>query len=221
MPIDSTQEAKKMRWYFDFISPYAYLQSTKLYQFSELQSVECVPVLFAGLLNHWQNIGPAEIDPKRQWTFRNCLWLAQRDKIEFKLPACHPFNPLPLLRLSIVHNNSVAVVQRLFNFVWAEGHLPQNTAAFAELLDELNTRPEELDTVEVKQDLQQNGRLAIKRGVFGVPSVEYQGDVIWGYEASDMVIAALQAEKQFTSRKFADADTLPQGIKRKAKSNLG
>lgn len=209
-----------MRWYFDFISPYAYLQSTKLEEFLRLsqrsdhkntQAVECVPILFAGLLNHWGNIGPAEVKPKRLWTFRNCLWLAQRDNIPLKLPAHHPFNPLPLLRLSIVHNNDIEVVQRLFNYVWAQGNLPQDEAAFNALLDELNTKPEELTCAAVKQTLHDNGKLAIERGVFGVPSVEHKGDVIWGYEATDMALAAFGEREDYSSRDFADADLLAEG----------
>lgn len=204
-----------MRWYYDYISPYAYLQSTKLSQFSQLQSVECVPILFAGLLNHWGNVGPAEIEPKRQWTFRNCLWLAQRDGIPLTPPRHHPFDPLPLLRLSIIHNSSIELVQRLFRYVWVEGNLPQDEAAFSALLDEVHTKPEELTCNTVKQKLRENGLKAIERGIFGVPTVEYRDDIIWGYESNDMVLAALSGAKHYIAREFTSADTLAQGPARK------
>ena len=123
-----------MRWYFDYISPYAYLQSTRLHELEKQQPLECIPVLFAGLLDHWENIGPAEIQPKREWTFKNAAWLAHRDSIDLTMPAHHPFNPIPLLRLSIALGNEIDVVQRLFRFVWAEGHLPTETQAFEALL---------------------------------------------------------------------------------------
>ena len=104
-----------MRWYFDFISPYAYLQSTQLDELSKLEKVECTPVLFAGLLKHWDNKGPAEIAPKRKWTFRDIAWLAHKNSIPLHLPPQHAFNPLPLLRLAIVHNNQTDVVLSLIH----------------------------------------------------------------------------------------------------------
>ena len=146
-----------MRWYFDFISPYAYLQSTQLDELSKLEKVECTPVLFAGLLKHWDNKGPAEIAPKRKWTFRDIAWLAHKNSIPLQLPPQHPFNPLPLLRLAIVHNNQTDVVQRLFRYVWAEGKSPQDEHAFAELLNELNTSAEALKTDNVKNQLHSFG----------------------------------------------------------------
>jgi len=209
-----------MRWYFDYISPYAYLQSTRLEQFERYQKVTCTPLLFAGLLKHWGNLGPAEIAPKRKWTFRDIAWIAHRDNIPLKLPSQHPFNPLPLLRLSIVHHNHIEVVQRLFRFVWVEGHIPQDKTAFAKLLEELGTDASELESDRVKQQLLDNGTHAIEQGVFGVPTIEIDKELFWGDNATDMVIACLNAENHnnnnndYPHAMIATADTLPQGIQR-------
>lgn len=174
-----------MRWYFDYISPYAYLQSTVIDQIDVAQPVECVPVLFAGLLDHWGNVGPAEIDPKRDWTFKHVTWLAQRDSIPFTLPPHHPFNPLPLLRLSIALGNDLAIVKRLFRYVWADGNVPQDNEAFAQLMGELGANTEMLQNPEVKSALRENGQLAIDRGVFGVPTIEIDDELFWGYDGTD------------------------------------
>ena len=64
-------------------------------------TVRYVPLLFAGLLRHWGNVGPAEIAPKRRFTFEHVAWIAHRDGIRLAMPAVHPFNPLPLLRLAV------------------------------------------------------------------------------------------------------------------------
>jgi len=42
----------KLDWYFDFISPFAYLQHCQLDRLPELVEVNYKPILFAGLLNH-------------------------------------------------------------------------------------------------------------------------------------------------------------------------
>ena len=208
-----------MRWYFDYISPYAYLQSTQLARSGTLQQLSCTPVLFAGLLKHWGHLGPAEIAPKRKWTFRDVAWLAHRDGIELKLPPLHPFNPLPLLRLGIVHNNSLQVVQRLFRFVWAEGNIPQDEAAFASLLDELGTKPDELGTNSVKQTLFENARLALEQGVFGVPTIEIDGELFWGYSATEMAESFVAANDSFPQRMIASADALPEGTARRIEAS--
>ncbi len=203
-----------MRWYFDYISPYAYLQSTRLETLNQLQAVECIPVLFAGLLNHWENVGPAEIEPKRKWTFREITWLANRDGIALTLPPSHPFNPLPLLRLSIVHNNDIAVVQRLFNYVWAEGNTPQDTSAFKALLKELNTDESALRTDSVKAQLHAFGKEAINTRVFGVPTIALDQDLYWGYNATDMAISALTDPGTYPHEAITKADALPHGTGR-------
>jgi 2-hydroxychromene-2-carboxylate isomerase len=92
-------------WYFDFISPFAYLQSAKMEELSRHATITPRPVLFAALLDHHGQLGPAEIEPKRTFIFRQALWLAQRHGIPMKLPPFHPFNPLPPLRLAIALGN--------------------------------------------------------------------------------------------------------------------
>lgn len=58
-------------WYFDFISPFAYLQFVRLGELAGAR-LRLRPVLFAGLLQHWGQLGPAEIPAKRRcsgvWT---------------------------------------------------------------------------------------------------------------------------------------------------------
>jgi len=203
-----------MRWYFDYISPYAYLQSIQLKQLDSIEPVTCTPVLFAGLLNHWDNKGPAEIAPKRKWTFREIAWLADSDNIELNFPASHPFNPLPLLRLGMVHDNRIDVVQRLFRFVWAEGNIPQDEKAFSALLDELGTDAQELQSDSLKKRLHANGELAIKQGVFGVPSLKIDNELFWGYNATFMATSYLTNYKSYPHEKIKRADSLPEGKSR-------
>ncbi len=84
-------------WYFDFVSPFAYLQSEQLASLGPGVAVRYRPVLFAGLLGANGQKGPAEIPAKRTFTYRYCIWRAQELGIGFRFPPEHPFNPLPLL----------------------------------------------------------------------------------------------------------------------------
>lgn len=199
-------------WYFDFVSPFSYLQSTRLEAFAERAQVRCRPVLFAGLLKHWETKGPAEIAPKRQATFEHVAWLAHANAIPLVLPAMHPFVPLPLLRLSIASGDSVDVVRRLFAFVWRDGHLPIDEAAFASLLAELCVAPTELEAPAVKQALRENTDAAIAAGVFGVPTAVIECERYWGFDATPMVLARLSGDPFFESEALRAARRLPEGV---------
>ena len=56
--------------------------------------IKPVPVLFAGLLGHWGQLGPAEIPAKKLHTFHYSRWLADKRGLKLAGPARHPFNPL-------------------------------------------------------------------------------------------------------------------------------
>lgn len=202
-------------WYFDVISPFAYLQWHRLRREAPSLAITPHPVLFAGLLKHWDNKGPVEIPPKRGWTYAHCLWIAHRHQIPMRLPPRHPFNPLPLLRLSIALGNSVDVVDRLFRFVWQDGQLPDDAEAWTALLNELNVTGDVLASDQVKQQLLNNGNSAIAAGVFGVPAAVVKGQCFWGVDATDMLIAWLQGDAFFSSAEWQRAHSLPEGQTRR------
>ncbi len=207
---------KTLNWYFDFISPYAYLQSTRIDDFAQHVLIRCHPVLFAGVLAHHGQKGPAEITPKRQFTYEHVAWLAERNGIEIRFPASHPFNPLPLLRLSMLLDNTMDVVARLFRYVWVGGHLPTDAEPWAALLAELEVGPEELDEPALKDAVRAATDAAIGIGVFGVPTSEIDGQLIWGYESTDMVMAKIAEDPFFQSAQFLAARQVGAGVQRKS-----
>jgi len=206
---------KSLDWYFDFISPFSYLQSAKLDELVAQARIACRPVLFAGLLQHFGNTGPAEIAPKRRWTFEHVAWLAHAHGIPLAFPPVHPFVPLRLLRLSIVLGNSLDVVQRLFAYVWRDGQLPTDDDAFGRLLAEYGVALADLDAPAVKHALRANTDAAIAAGVFGVPSAVIDGDVFWGFDATPMIRARLAGDAFFASPAFTAARSLPEGVQRR------
>ena len=87
-------------WYFDFVSPFSYLQCEQLPTLERSIRIRYRPVLFAALLAAHGHKGPAEIASKRRFTYRFVVWQAAKLGIALKFPAAHPFNPLALLRLA-------------------------------------------------------------------------------------------------------------------------
>jgi 2-hydroxychromene-2-carboxylate isomerase len=65
----------RLQWYFDFLSPYAYLQFATEPEFFQRSDLELKPLVLAALLNHWGQKAPAEIESKRQHTYRHVTWM--------------------------------------------------------------------------------------------------------------------------------------------------
>jgi len=203
-------------WYFDFVSPFAYLQSEQLASLAPRISVRYRPVLFAGLLQASGQKGPAEIPAKRAFTYRFCLWQARRLGIPMRFPPEHPFNPLPLLRLAIACDSSADAVHAIFRFVWRDGRLPDLPIEWAELAATLGIADADarIDAQEVKDELRRNTDEAIARGVFGVPTLVLGPEVFWGADATAMAMDYVAAGSSFVDPEFARVATLPVGAVR-------
>ncbi len=206
---------KPLVFHFDPISPFAYLAFERLPQalVGCSYAVEYRPVLFASLLKAWTHKGPAEIEPKRAWTFRHVSWLAQHHGIEFQTPAVHPFNPLPLLRLLVACGPNRHVVEAVFRHVWVGGADPNDPARLAELAARL-APARDPSSDEVKAELRRLSDDAVARGLFGVPTVELEGRLFWGLDALPMVRDALLGGAWFQGPGWADAGQPRPGVLR-------
>jgi 2-hydroxychromene-2-carboxylate isomerase len=202
-------------WCFDFISPYAYFGLQTLKRLPAAADVRYQPVLLAGLLNHWGQKGPAEIAPKRIWTYRWCVWWAKQNDIPFCAPAAHPFNSLPYLRLSIAAGNSAEAIQTIFAALWTTGSDPADSSMIAALAESLGVRRECLSDVAVKKALRENTEQAVQRGVFGVPSFCIDQQVFWGSDSVDFAAAYLMDPGILATHEMMRADTLPVGASRR------
>ena len=175
-------------WYFDFISPFAYLQWHQLREFDDDVDFTPRPILFAALLKHWGQLGPAEIAPKRVFTYQYALWLARSRGVPIRAPQGHPFNPLPFLRLSIAAGNSPSAIGSIFEHVWASGGSLSPGPEYDRLAAALGVADTSaIEAPAVKTTLRQNTDAAIAAGVFGVPSIVVAGNVIWGQDATGML----------------------------------
>jgi 2-hydroxychromene-2-carboxylate isomerase len=208
---------KVLTFHFDVVSPFAYLAFERLPEVLAglSHTVDYQPVLFAGLLAHWGQKGPAEIEPKRAWTFRHVGWLAHRHRIALHPPAVHPFNPLALLRLAIAcappgRTPGRHVCEQVFRHVWLGGADPNDPARLAALAQQL-APPRDPASEEVKQALREATTRAVARGLFGVPTIEVDGRLFWGFDALDMVAAYLRGDAWFDGPAWDAAGVAPPG----------
>jgi 2-hydroxychromene-2-carboxylate isomerase len=211
---------KHLQFWFDPISPYAYLAFEHLPQALEglSVSVDYRPLLFAGLLKQWGQKGPAEIEPKRAWTFRQIAWLAHQHGITIATPAQHPFNPLALLRLLIAcapegGTPNRRVCEAVLRHVWIGGADANEAERLAALRAELSPSRDPGDE-SVRQALKDNTAQALERGVFGVPTIEVDGRLFWGLDGLPMLAAYLRGDAWFDGPDWAEAARPRGGVVR-------
>ena len=205
-------------WYFDFVSPFSYLQCEQLPALEAGLRIRYRPVLFAALLDANGHKGPAEIPSKRRFTYRFVVWQAGKLGIPLKFPAVHPFNPIPLLRLAIAADCSPEAVRRIFRFVWRDGRIGDLPIEWAELTAQVNLpdASTRIASPEVKDALRRNTDEALGRGVFGVPTLAIGEELFWGVDATAMAADYVAAGCNFADPEIERVGALPVGAERSA-----
>ena len=203
-------------WYFDFVSPFAYVCLHRLKELPADLAIEYRPVLFAGLLNHWGQKGPAELATKRRYTYRWSHWWANSLGLPFRYPAAHPFNPLHHLRLAIACGSRPEAVAKIFAAIWTSGADMTDMKAFQALCRDLGIPTERLEEPQIKIQLRQNTDDALKRGVFGVPTFEVDGELFWGADSIEFLKAFLRDPATVRSAEMQRLDGLPVAAARKS-----
>ncbi len=182
---------RQVDFYFDYLSPYAYLASLEIGALCERNGVglRWRPVLFAGLLNHWGQLGPAELPPKGLHVFKDTLRYARKRGIPLRSPRHHPFNPLVALRVAQFEVSGDAqprVVGTLFEYGWARGGDLGSADEIAAALDAAGLDGKGLVAqttgAVVKARLRDETDAAIARGVFGIPTMIVADELFWGLD---------------------------------------
>ena len=214
---------KKVTFYLDFISPFAYLAFEVLPLALEglSYSVEYQPVFLGGILQHHGQLAPAEIPSKRAWTYRHVLWLARQHGVPLQFPASHPFRSLELLRTALdgavcgSETPNRFVCEAFFRHVWRGGLEAADPQRLQGLRDSLASP--DAPPVPGKLRLQQATDAAIARGVFGVPSFAVDDRLFWGLDALPMLRSylasgAVQGDAALSDGEWHSVQGIPSAI---------
>jgi 2-hydroxychromene-2-carboxylate isomerase len=193
-----------VRFYFDFISPYAFIAWTQVHALAERngRSVEPVPVLFAALLDAHGQRGPAEIPAKRTYTFRDAYRKAHRLGLPPLVPPpSHPFNPLLALRVASLPLEPAAkrrLIDALYTSTWVDGIGVEDPRAVSAAAARAGLDGDALVRAaaepEAKARLRAATEEAVRRGVFGVPTVLVDDEIFWGTDGLELVEPFLRGE---------------------------
>ncbi len=187
----SNSSQTEVDFYFDFISPNAYLAWHALRELavSENLLIKPHPVIFAALLYEFDQRGPAEIGSKALWMGLNVQRKARKMNLALQPPASHPFNPLLSLRLVLSLDDEAErldLIDQLFSAVWAQGVAGDRPEELLEWLHAalpgLKLSARAAETPAVKARLRASTEAAIKAGVFGVPTMVVDKMSFFGYD---------------------------------------
>jgi 2-hydroxychromene-2-carboxylate isomerase len=189
MPSPGTPQ---LQFYFDFISPYAYLAWTQVHALAARhgREVQAIPVLFAALLDANGQKGPAEIPRKRVYVFKDALRHAHALGVPLQPPPGHPFNPLLGLRLASLDLPSAtqrALIDALFAATWGGGEGITDPEVVRGLLTavglDADRSLEAAATPAIKDRVRAQTEAALAAGAFGVPSLVADGELFWGLDS--------------------------------------
>ena len=207
--------AARLDWYFDFISPFAYLQWRRLRRDHPEVALNPKPLLFAAILNHVGQLGPAEIPQKRRHTYRIVLWQARAAGIPLHFPPAHPFNPLPALRLCLAAPDRMQAFDAIFAHIWEHGRLADSVEALADVAASLGIDdPAAIARDEVKRELLANGEEAMALGVFGVPTLRVRDELFWGNDATELALAFAR-DPGTLDAEMRRVDAIPEAVQRR------
>ncbi|MFZ4378256.1 MAG: 2-hydroxychromene-2-carboxylate isomerase [Polynucleobacter sp.] len=199
-------------FYYDIISPFAYLYIKQRHRLESKLDITPVPILLGGLLRATDNKGPGEIAAKRPHTYQFCVWQAEKLGIPFRFPEHHPFMTVAAQRLLTQEKADWALVERAFDYVWVEGKDPN--LSWPEFCTYLGLPPDTLrpEDPDVRAQLITNTNQAKLDGAFGIPALIVNQHCFWGADAIEWTLDYLARPGMFEEASYAYAAKVPNGL---------
>jgi 2-hydroxychromene-2-carboxylate isomerase len=118
----------------------------------------------------------------------------------------------------IRRQNDLAVINRLYDFIWQQGQSADNPEQWQSLCDDLSleSADDKISQLSINDQLLRNTQEAIEVGVFGVPTFIVDDELFFEQDSMTFLNAYLEDASILQSLEIRSADTLPQGINRKS-----
>jgi 2-hydroxychromene-2-carboxylate isomerase len=180
---------KEVEFYFDFLSPYSYLAWTWVRE--QNYKFKYTPVTLATIITAHETKGPAQIEPKRNYLFKDILRFTKLNNIPFTTPKDLPFNSLYALRFALESSageQQKHIIDAIFRAGWEHGMDIGNDDVLKTILKDKNLYSdsliEKMESKMARIDLKANNEAALKRGLFGVPSFVVDDELFWGNDST-------------------------------------
>jgi 2-hydroxychromene-2-carboxylate isomerase len=197
--------SRTVEFYFDFGSPTAYLAYRRLLQFNAAYdlNIDYRPILLGGVFKATGNSSPMTVPAKGNYMLEHDLpRFATRYGVVLRFNPHFPINTLTLMRGALAAHRLDCFeryVDVVYRAVWVEGQNMGDVDIVTEVLSGADLDAEAILATaaedDVKQSLIANTDAAVVRGVFGAPTMFFEGEMYFGQDRLDFIEAALKADE--------------------------
>lgn len=194
--------SKSVEFYFDFGSPATYLAWTQLPALCAELGAELIykPMLLGGVFQATGNASPITIPSKGRFMIQDLQRFARRYGVPMQFNPHFPINTLGLMRGAVAVQLRMPerfdeFVGTIFRALWVDGQNLGDLAVLGKVLAAGGFEPQALLALtaeaEVKETLKATTEEAVRRGVFGAPSMFVGNELFFGQDRLDFVREAL------------------------------
>ena len=186
---------KSVDFYFDIISPYAYLAYKQITSIDKKKiQFNYKPILLGGLHKLAGITAPAFNKFKMKNMKNDCILIASKKNIKFNWNDKFPINSLKIMRgyLAVKKEIKDIYLETFFNAYWKNNIDLENIDNIKNLLNiidiDSNKFFKELEQPEIKEKLKEVTNLAFQKEVFGAPTFIVNNKLFWGQDRLDYAI---------------------------------
>ena len=189
---------KSFDFYFDFISPYAFIAHNKIKKIEKeyMFKINYEPILLGGLHNLHEIKAPAFIPSKAKFMIRDCKMVAEKNKINFKFNSYFPIKSLNLMRgVFVAAEDGIKdlYIDKIFNAVWGDGLNMNDEVVIEKVLKNIDINPKTFvlraQSQNIKDQLRFKTNDAYNKGIFGAPTFIVKNKIFWGQDRLQYAIA--------------------------------
>ena len=184
-------------FYFDIISPYAYIAYKKILKSKDIR-FNYKPIFLAGLHNLAKIEAPAFNKYKMKNIKNDCDLVAQKNSIDFKWNSKFPINSLSFMRgyLCIEEKKKKDYLNFFFEAYWKFNEDLSNTQTINKILKTLNIESDKFFKLtkdqKIKDKLIKLTTEAFNKEVFGAPTFIVNNKVFWGQDRLEYALDELK-----------------------------
>ncbi len=174
-------------FYFDIISPYAYIAYKKILKIKDI-NFKLKPILLGGLHNLAGITAPAFNKYKMKNMQNDCELVAKKNNISFKWNSKFPINSLNIMRgyLCVKDNKKEEYLNNFFEAYWKDDLDLSNEENIKILLKKLKIDEHDffnlIKNQDTKDKLKQFTQDAFEKEVFGAPTFIVNNKIFWGQD---------------------------------------
>jgi 2-hydroxychromene-2-carboxylate isomerase len=185
---------KQIDFYFDFISPYAYLAYKKIQSLPKDMKINYKPILLGGLHNLEGITPPAFIKPKLKHMMNDCLLISKKNNFYFKWNSKFPINSLTIMRgyLSVNLSNRDQYIKTIFDAYWKDDLDISKNEILISLLEQCKINKDiffkTIKDPVIKEKLIDATKNAHEKEVFGAPTFIVNNKIFWGQDRLEFAL---------------------------------